>query len=63
MKQKIKALIPLSICLTASLLIWLFILTGVIGEKENWRVIFSTLGLAGILSITIWITKKLYNKI
>jgi hypothetical protein len=63
MKEKIKPLIPLFICLTASLFIWLFTLTGVIGEKESWRIIFSTLGLAGILLLTIWLTKKLYNKI
>jgi hypothetical protein len=63
MKQKTKALIPLFICLTASLFIWLFTLTGVIGEKESWRIIFSTLGLAGILLLTIWFTKKIIQKI
>jgi phosphoglycerol transferase MdoB-like AlkP superfamily enzyme len=62
MKQKSKALVLLYICLVASLLVWLFTLTGVIGEKETWRIIFSSLGLAGILFLTIWLSKKLLKK-
>lgn len=62
MTQKFKALTLLITCLVASLFVWLLTLTGVIGKQETWRIIFSSLGLAGILYLTIWFAKKLYKK-
>ena len=62
MTQKFKALTLLITCLVASLFVWLLTLTGVIGKQETWRIIFSSLGLAGILYLTIWFGKNLYKK-
>ncbi len=62
MTKKIKAITLLATCLVASLFVWIFTLKGMIGEKETWRIVFSSLGLAGILFLTIWFSRKLFKK-
>ncbi|WP_331967559.1 hypothetical protein [Ohtaekwangia sp.] len=62
MKRKITILIPLGICLIASAISWVLIVTGITGEKETWRVIFSSAGLLGILFLTLWLGKRIYKK-